>query len=132
MKDVFGIGEKLGWLRSKHKFTLERVADELGVPKSTYHDYEQGNAPTPFEVLHKAAVFYKVDPTVFFKGSKFNIDQQHNQVANGYVHEQHNANTVPLEMLEKIMADNKERESTMFEFMKQQAEVMKAMVVGKK
>lgn len=89
MENTFGIGDKLARLRSHNKLTLDEVAEGLGVPRSTYYDYEQGNVLPKLDFIQKAAAFYKVDPMVFFSGTNLSITQQHNEVANGYIQNQH-------------------------------------------
>lgn len=88
MEDAFGIGDKLKELRHEKKYTLERVADELGVPKSTYHDYEQGHSVPQIDFLQRAAAYYQKDPMIFFNGQRLTFNQENNQVANGYIHTQ--------------------------------------------
>ncbi len=106
MEDAFGIGDTLLKLRAQNKYTLDEVADGMGIARSTYYDYEQGNVIPKLDFIQKAASFYKVDPLIFFMGPKINISQQHNQVANGYVGEQHGAST---ELMERMFQHMEER-----------------------
>jgi len=107
MEDVFGIGDKLFRLRTDNKYTLDYVADGLGIPRSTYYDNEHGNVLPKIDFIHKVATFYNVDPLIFLTGRTITVNQQQNQVANGYIHQQHN---VPPDMMERWMKAAEERD----------------------
>jgi len=47
-------------LREKKKFTQRKIADLLGLSRSTYINYEKGNSEPPASVLLKIAQYYKV------------------------------------------------------------------------
>lgn len=48
------VGRNLKALRDANKFTQERIADYLGINRSTYSNYESGDREAPIEVLEKA------------------------------------------------------------------------------
>ena len=46
---------RLGELRKSHGMTQECVAGKLGIPLTTYRNYERGDRQTPIEVLFRLA-----------------------------------------------------------------------------
>ena len=52
--------EKIRYLRFKHRFTQQIVADAIGVSLTTYSKYELGKINIPVEVLIKLSDFYDV------------------------------------------------------------------------
>lgn len=58
MNDEFGF--RLERLRSEHEYTQQQVADNLGVGRSTYNQYERGRITPPTDVLMRIAGLYNV------------------------------------------------------------------------
>jgi transcriptional regulator with XRE-family HTH domain len=58
--------KKLSELRIKHQLTQEELSKILGVGRSTYAMYEQGNREMDFTALVKLADFYKVSLDYLF------------------------------------------------------------------
>ncbi|SFT03813.1 helix-turn-helix domain-containing protein [Marininema halotolerans] len=51
---------RLRYLRKSKKLTQEEVARAIGIPRTTYTGYENGNREPDFETLQKLADFYNV------------------------------------------------------------------------
>lgn len=66
MQDPFKLGEKLRQFRVHFNYTQEYVAARLGVPKSTFCEYEKGLRRIPDQLVLDAARLFGVDETVFF------------------------------------------------------------------
>lgn len=58
--------ERLSQLRKSRDLTQEYVADLLGVARTTYAMYEQGNREMDYSLLIKLADFYKVSLDYMF------------------------------------------------------------------
>ncbi len=137
MKDPFDVGTKLKQLRLHTGWTQEWIADQLGVPKSTYCDWERGVSVPKHEIIQKVAALYKVDPSLFFTTEKLQITVTGNRGDHGYVanngyvtienQQQHN---IPIEVVEKWMRESREREARLMEFMERQAVLLDRLSKG--
>ncbi|MBO1003160.1 helix-turn-helix domain-containing protein [Pseudogracilibacillus auburnensis] len=58
--------KRLITLRKKHKLNQEDIAKFLGVARTTYAMYEQGNREMDYELLIKLADYYKVSLDYLF------------------------------------------------------------------
>jgi len=76
MPDKFRISEKLAKLRAEKDRTIDEVAEDLKLPRSTYYGYEQGSTVPKLEFIEKVAAYYDVDPSMFLSGSKLNSDAE--------------------------------------------------------
>lgn len=65
--------KKLSELRIKHRLTQEELSKILGVGRSTYSMYEQGNREMDYTLLVKLADFYKVSLDYLFNRTEFPI-----------------------------------------------------------
>jgi len=65
--------QRLVELRLKHGLTQEDVANVLGVGRTTYAMYEQGNREMDYELLVKIANYYKVSLDFLFGRSAIPI-----------------------------------------------------------
>ena len=90
METELKIGKKLKQLRAFHNFSMEHVAEHIGVQKSVYSDCEKDVVKIGPDRLLKAAGLYNVDLNVFFSSDPLQITFHNNAVANGYVEQQHN------------------------------------------
>ncbi|PWI56670.1 helix-turn-helix domain-containing protein [Sulfoacidibacillus thermotolerans] len=54
------IGRRLIQLRNKHQLTQQEIADQLGIPRSTYAQYESDRREIGIDVLKKIAQYYGV------------------------------------------------------------------------
>lgn len=63
-------------LRKKHDFTQEEVAEILGVGRTTYSMYEQGNREMDYDLLLKLANLYKVSLDYIFDRSNILIHHE--------------------------------------------------------
>lgn len=52
------IGQRLNSLRKSKKYSLQDMADRLGVAKSTYAGYESEYRQPPLETVKKAAIIF--------------------------------------------------------------------------
>lgn len=72
--------ELLFKLRTQHKFTKTKAANEIGISYSSYIRYEDGERNPPLEVLLKACQVYNVPQ------SYFDIDSELTGIGNnGYI-----------------------------------------------
>jgi transcriptional regulator with XRE-family HTH domain len=53
-------GKKLKELRRKKGMTQKEVAVRLGIPPSTYRQWEEGTKPRDFTVLKKISALYEI------------------------------------------------------------------------
>lgn len=65
--------KRLAELRRKHDLTQEDVAHLLGVVRTTYAMYEQGNREMDYELLIRLADYYKVTLDYLFGRSEMPI-----------------------------------------------------------
>lgn len=76
-------GKYMLYLRKKHKFTLQQVADKTGLSPSYIHKIERGEKKNPsYPVLQSFAALYDIDietMTAFSKKEKEVISQKHLQ-----------------------------------------------------
>ena len=56
MKSV--IARNLKALRNANGYTQDNIAEFLGISRSTYSNYEDGDREVPLEVLEKAAALF--------------------------------------------------------------------------
>lgn len=90
MEHELKVGKKLKQLRAFHNYSMEHVAEHLGVQKSVYSDYEKDTVKISPDKLLKAAQLYRVDLNVFFSANPLEITLHNNAQANGYVEQVHN------------------------------------------
>lgn len=64
---------RLNDLRVKNNLTQEDVANILGVGRTTYAMYEQGNRQMDYDILVKLADFYKVSLDYLFGRSEMPV-----------------------------------------------------------
>lgn len=57
---MLNISEKLKALRKSHNYTIQTVADGIGIAVRTYQNYEYGQREISSEALFKLADFYHV------------------------------------------------------------------------
>ncbi|HEY8402074.1 MAG TPA: helix-turn-helix transcriptional regulator [Cytophagaceae bacterium] len=55
------LGDRLVELRKKKKLTQQQAAKHLGIPRSTYSNYELGKREPDFETLKNIANFFEVN-----------------------------------------------------------------------
>lgn len=67
------LGKKLSELRLNNNLTQGYIADYLGVARTTYAMYEQGNREMDYSMLVKLADFYKVSLDYLFGRSDIPI-----------------------------------------------------------
>ena len=65
--------EKIRYLRFKHRFTQQIVADAIGVSLTTYSKYEKGERNFTYEHIKKLAVFYDVPISYLFDDNETGI-----------------------------------------------------------
>lgn len=63
------LGNKLAELRKKKKLTQEDAAKRIGIPRSTYSNYESGKREPDLETLKLLADLYEVS-TDYLTGAK--------------------------------------------------------------
>ena len=61
------IANKLKKLREEAKYTINQVANALGISRIDYRDYESGEFEPSCDILEKASTLYGCDTMVFFE-----------------------------------------------------------------
>lgn len=69
---MFVLPQKLKELRDKKKWRQEDVAKKIGIARTTYAMYEQGNREPDYETLIKLAELYNVSIEYILKGKESN------------------------------------------------------------
>ncbi len=64
------VGNNLKVLREANRLTQEKVADFLGVKRSTYSNYESGEREAPIEVLESASKLFGCELSTLFSEDK--------------------------------------------------------------
>lgn len=54
------LGTRITQLRKKNKYTQEVVASHLGIPRSTYSNYESGKREPDLQTINALATFFDV------------------------------------------------------------------------
>lgn len=57
---MLNISDNLKVLRKKHNYTIQTVADGIGIAVRTYQNYEYGQREISAEALYKLADFYNI------------------------------------------------------------------------
>lgn len=68
------IGERIKEKRLQKNYTLEKLANEIGVTKSTVLKYENGSIAIPSDKIEKIAKALKVSPGFLMGWEKENIE----------------------------------------------------------
>jgi hypothetical protein len=82
VKTVEPLSQELRQIREAVKFDLPSMAAVLGLPYTTYRNYEYGHRPVPDDVIAAARQFQKDDRTVMRDIRRMiekNIDRQYPQ-----------------------------------------------------
>ena len=58
MEVQIDIAQRLRNVRLQHRFTQERIAENIGIKKSTYAAYEEGRAKPSLDTFLKLSEFY--------------------------------------------------------------------------
>lgn len=61
------VGDNLKKLREFSDFTQAKLADAIGVKRSTYSNYENGARETPYEIIEKTSNLLGCEPYLFFE-----------------------------------------------------------------
>ena len=86
------LGDKIKYLRKKHKITQQNMAQALDIARSTYTSYENNNRSPDYELLIKMADYFNVS-TDFLLGrtERTNLEanetpdqSDHNKEASSY------------------------------------------------
>lgn len=64
------LGNRLSELRKKGKLTQEEIAKMVGVGRTTYAMYEQGNRQPDYDTLQKIAEFFEVSIDYLITGKE--------------------------------------------------------------
>ena len=75
-----GIGTRLMALRNDKKETQAEFADRLGIPRSSYKNYETGIRPVPFSLIQTLVIEEGVDARWLIAGRTELLNAQDNQL----------------------------------------------------
>jgi transcriptional regulator with XRE-family HTH domain len=126
--DMPRIGQKIKNIREWRNFTQTHMATQLGVKQNTYSLWESGKGLTT-ERVEAIAHVLDVPAEELNSPDPVSLILTNNHGNNGYVNihnqQQH---TVPMEIVERLMAENKERARMLEDLLKTQLEVLRGLV----
>ena len=73
------LGNRLKELRLTHRLTQQEIAEKMGIPKSTYGNYERGERGVPLSQLNKLCAIYNVKMDDFVKEDRIVIEKPINR-----------------------------------------------------
>ena len=78
------LGEKLLRLRKEMKMTQDDVAKILGMSRTSFSKYENGNSAPPLQVLRKIAAIYNVglEYLIFDENTSIRLNDSHSEDEN--------------------------------------------------
>lgn len=126
--DMLRVGQKIKNIREWRNYTQAYMAAQLGVKQNTYSLWENGKGLTP-EGVEAIARILDVPAGELNSPDPVSLTLTNNHGNNGYVNIQNQQqHTVPLEIVERLMAENKDRARMLEELLKAQMDVLKDMV----
>lgn len=81
------LGNRLKALRVAHRLTQQDVADKMGIPKSTYGNYERGERGVPLSQLNNLCSIYNVKMDDFVKEDRIVIENSINRNCDFFIKE---------------------------------------------
>lgn len=117
---MLDISEKLKTLRKNHNYTIQAVADGIGIAVRTYQNYEYGQREISSEALFKLADFYHVttdyllrretgEPEIIDQlASEFNMTALEKKILDNYLSLPKNIRTDLMEFLHKSVKEVQE------------------------
>ena len=60
------ISEKLRGLRAEKRYTLEQIAEKIGIHRETFRKYENNPFEMSIETFIKVLSIYDTNPSIFF------------------------------------------------------------------
>lgn len=126
--DMLRVGQKIKNIREWRNYTQAYMAAQLGVKQNTYSLWENGKGLTP-EGVEAIARILDVPAGELNSPDPVSLTLTNNHGNNGYVNIQNQQqHTVPLEIVERLMAENKDRARMLEELLKAQMDVLKDIV----
>lgn len=108
---MLDISEKLKTLRKNHNYTIQAVADGIGIAVRTYQNYEYGQREISSEALFKLADFYHVT-TDYLLGRETGEPEPLNDLS-----VQFNMSALEKKILDNYLALPKHMRTDMMEFL---------------
>ena len=126
--DMLRVGQKIKNIREWRNYTQTYMANKLGVKQNTYSLWENGKGLSP-EGVDAIARVLDVPSEELNSPDPVSLTLTNNHGNNGYVNIQNQQqHTVPLEIEDRLMAENKERARMLEDLLKAQMEVLKEFV----
>jgi transcriptional regulator with XRE-family HTH domain len=83
--------------------TQEQISDQLNISRSAYSKLETGETHLSYDMAVELSKIHGVALDFFYSENPVIIQQQHNEIANGYILNQTNNNGLPSNSLEGIL-----------------------------
>ncbi len=129
MSNMLRIGLKIKNIREWRNYTQTFMAAQLGVKQNTYSFWEQGKGLTGERVDTIARVL-DVPPDELGSPDPVSLSLTNNNGNNGYVSIQNQQqHTVPLDVVERLLGESRERTRILEDLMKAQLELLNELVL---
>jgi transcriptional regulator with XRE-family HTH domain len=96
------IAERIKQLRHLKGLTQEQISDQLNLSRSAYSKLETGETSLSYDMAVELSKIHGVALDFFYSESPIIIQQQNNEIANGYILNQTNNNGVSSNSIEGI------------------------------
>lgn len=124
------VATKIRNIREWRNYTQTYMAQQLGIKQNTYSLWESGKGLSEESVASIATVL-DVPYEELMSPDPVALTLTNNHGNNGYVTVQNQQqHTVPLEIMDRLLQENKERARMLEELLKSQMELMKELLSG--
>ncbi len=122
------VGKKIQKVREWRNYTQAYMAAQLGIKQNTYSLWEKGKGLTE-EGVEAIAKILDVPVEELLSPEPISITMTHNHGNNGYVNIQNQQqHTIPLELFERMLQENRERAMVLEDLIKSQIELLKGFI----
>lgn len=124
------VAVKIRNIREWRNYTQTYMAEQLGIKQNTYSLWENGKGLNE-EHIESIAKVLDVPYEELMSPDAVSLTLTNNHGNNGYVTVQNQQqHTVPLEIVDRLLQENKERARMLEELLKSQMELMKEIMSG--
>lgn len=125
------VAQKIRNIREWRNYTQAYMATELGVKQNTYSLWENGKGLTP-ERVEAIAQVLDVPVEELNSPDPITLSLTNNHGNNGYVNIQNQQqHTVPLEIVERMLQENRDRACMLEELLRSQLDIMKGLIADR-